>query len=361
MCNSKQKNYRFARVRIIWHIFRFLMIIIIGLEVFLQFYNPFSTRIKHNKVLMPKNVVYEINQNQTNAIDSHIFHSKNSLGFRGDELPETKSKKIICMGGSTTECFYLSDGKDWPALLKNKLFAKNKNIWLNNAGMDGHSTRGHLELLNSQILKLKPDMIFLMCGLNDISLDTNNRFENKKISFWRKLYNQFEIPATIVNLKRVELAVQSGFNHQIVSDFGAMETIDFSDSEIKKSILEEKPFVKGYEKRLTEIIKICKKNKIKLVLITQSILFENTIDVFTDVYFGNKKTGNKNGNWMGKLLDLYNNKTLAVGKKRGVYVIDLNQRMPQDSRFFYDGYHFSNNGADMVADIIFDESKQLFK
>ena len=40
-------------------------------------------------------------------------------------------------------------------------------VWLNNAGLDGHSTFGHEILLRSHIIKLKPDMIIFLTGIND--------------------------------------------------------------------------------------------------------------------------------------------------------------------------------------------------
>lgn len=349
-------------MRILWKIFRFLLIIVVGLEIFLQFYNPFSSRIKHQTIILPKNIEYKIEQNKTNSIDSLIVHSKNNLGFRGENYDKTvQLSRIFCLGGSTTECFYLSNGKDWPNLLGQKLKTINSKVWLNNAGMDGHSTFGNLNLLEKQILKLQPNYIILMCGLNDITLDTANKFEVKKIGFFRKLYNALEIPATIINLRRVSNSVKSGLNHQIMTDIRTADTLHLTNQDIEMALKNEKTYLKNYEKRLNSIYQICKKNKIKLILVTQAILFSDEKDLLTDIDLGLLKTGEQNGKLKGKLMSIYNQKTISFARKKGIKLVELAERLPKDSRFYYDGYHFSNYGSEMVADVIFDETKQIFK
>ena len=51
------------------------------------------------------------------------------------------SLPVITVGGSIqfAECL-LSDGKTWPADIENRLGQSFHNVWINNAGMVGHST-----------------------------------------------------------------------------------------------------------------------------------------------------------------------------------------------------------------------------
>jgi hypothetical protein len=41
-----------------------------------------------------------------------------------------------------------------------------------------------------------------------------------------------------------------------------------------------------------------------------------------------------------------------VGKEKGVLVIDLAREMPKNSNYYYDLTHYTNTGAEKVADII---------
>jgi lysophospholipase L1-like esterase len=332
-----------------------LLLIILCIEIALQIYNPFTSRIKNGKIILPINTKYELKLPNYYGMDSFIVHTKNSLGFRGPELTDSVKTKIICIGGSTTECFYLNDGKDWPNVLGDKFSNDNKNIWLNNAGMDGQSSFGHLKLLKKHIIPLKPDYIILMCGLNDMSLDTPARFDESKPSFLQKIYNTFELPSTIRNIIRAGKAKEAGLNHQFFENLNSAETFEMSDSSIEIRLKKEQKYILGYEKRIGEIISLCKKNKIKLIFVSQSILFSDETDLFTNVYLGNLKTGDINGKTRSYISKMYNRSTYKVATQNNLPFINLTARLPKDSRFFYDGYHFTNDGAEIAAGIIYDE------
>lgn len=111
-------------------------------EIVLRIYNPFSNFIKHGKLILPanQNVVFE--NKWIPQLDKQIHYSRNSLGFRGPEPIDSLQKlnSIICVGGSTTACYFLSDSTTWPFLLGEKLSDSLPGVWVNNAGIDGHST-----------------------------------------------------------------------------------------------------------------------------------------------------------------------------------------------------------------------------
>ena len=84
------------------------------------------------------------------------MHTKNSLGFRGAPPPRDFPDylTIITIGGSTTECFYLSDGRTWPDLLGQNLSREFNRVWVNNAGLDGATTYRHLILMEDYVVTL---------------------------------------------------------------------------------------------------------------------------------------------------------------------------------------------------------------
>ena len=55
-----------------------------------------------------------------------------------------------------------------------------------------------------------------------------------------------------------------------------------------------------------------------------------------------------------RLLERYNDVTRQVGRERGVLTVDLARALPKDSTFFYDFFHFTNEGADRVGAILHD-------
>ena len=304
--------------------------------------------------------MYEVDLPNYPGLDSKLIHTKNSLGLRGSEPSKSETLKVVCMGGSTTECFYLSDGKDWPNVLGEKLKKDYPQMWLNNAGMDGQSSFGNLQMLKQYVIKLKPNYILLMCGLNDMGLETPSNFDENK-SLYSKIYNFLELPSTITNLIRAGKAKKAGLNHQFISDISSAEKLKLDDASIFKLLTNEQKYLQGYQNRIAEFAKICKENNIKLIFVSQSILFSDEKDLYSNVYLGDLKTGEINGKARAFILKMYNKVTFDFAEKNKIPYINLAARLPKDSRFFYDGYHFTNDGSEISAGIIYDEiiSKNL--
>jgi lysophospholipase L1-like esterase len=338
----------------------FTLLVLACLEFTLHIYNPFSSRVKNGEIILPKNTSYKITLPYYQGLDTQITHSKNSLGLRGPEINKSETLKIICMGGSTTECFYLNDGKDWPNILGSKIKNDFPKSWLNNAGMDGQSSFGNIQMLKQYILKLKPNYIILMCGLNDMGLEAPSNFDENK-SILKKVYNFLEIPSTIINISRAGKAKKAGLNHQFISDISKAEKLKMDDTAVMRCLKKEEKYLTGYKNRLGEFAKICQDNNIKLIFVAQTILFSDEEDLFTNVYLGDVKTGQINGKTRAYILKMYNKVTFDFAASMGLPFINLAARLPKDSRFFYDGYHFTNDGAEISAGIIYDEivSKNL--
>jgi hypothetical protein len=101
------------------------LVALAGLEVLLRAYNPLEIRFRPDRIVLPVNKRYVIdNAGKFTKLPPSTLHTKNRLGFRGQAPPRDFPDylTIITIGGSTTECFYLSDGrtswgKDSPASL----------------------------------------------------------------------------------------------------------------------------------------------------------------------------------------------------------------------------------------------------
>jgi lysophospholipase L1-like esterase len=152
------------------------------LEMLLRIHDPFKFRVRGDKIVLPANVDYTFKNNSLKKLDQNIIHKKNSLGFRGEEPPKNFENylTIITVGGSTTECFYLSDDKQWTYVLGMNLKNHFKKLWINNAGLDGHSTFGHIVLMEDYIVKLKPKIVLFLVGINDMGM-RNLKFHDSKM------------------------------------------------------------------------------------------------------------------------------------------------------------------------------------
>jgi lysophospholipase L1-like esterase len=342
-------------------ILRWGLMIFLGAEIILHIYNPFIRKNAADKIELHPNRNYGMrNIAASNNLVQDITVSTNSLGFRGSEPDDKQKNRIICMGGSTTECPYLTDGQDWPALLLTALQKKDKNIWLNNAGVNGLKSSQYLKFFKNNILPLKPRAIILMSGLDDISFPMEVEKPREDLSIFEKAYNFLETPKTIavfMHGNRIQRP-QDAIYHRYL-DLETSITLEMTDSAILQRIAREQPMVELYKNNLQQLADACKANNIKLILVSQAILFGDEKDVISNIDLGTLKTGDINGKAKSLLLKQYNKTSFDIAEKNNLKFVNVSARLPKDATFFYDGYHFTNDGAAFVSEIIYDEVKDL--
>jgi lysophospholipase L1-like esterase len=240
-------------------------------------------------------------------------------------------------------------------------------LWINNAGLDGHSTFGHLILIKDYLIKLKPKVVLLLVGQNDVGNDNLREFdvENFKTSlyfksakgFIKSLASYSEVISTGLNIYRSFLADYRGLSHKNVQ-LGAIPRlyIEISDEiETRIKMGHKINYLNAYQKRLQEIIKVATENNIKLVFLTQPALYGDTIDVVTGVDLGKIGiTAGINGKVSWEVLELYNDVTRHVCSENNIPLIDLAREMPKNSKYYYDFLHYTNEGAEKVAQIVYE-------
>ena len=349
--------------------------IFIGLllcEIILRIYNPFPFSIKKGRLILPANQNKTFKNNWIRKLDKEIHYSRNSLGFRGPERPDAFSEKItlLTIGGSTTECKFLSDSSTWSFLLYQKLKTKNNDVWLNNAGIDGHSTFGHLLLLNEYVLKLKPKFVLFLTGINDVEIEKPDEFDlmtEKKINtssfkgFLKSILNYTELGRTAFNFYHVQIAYKKGLVHREINFPGLVEN-PLPDSVISRQLEKQKPYLKGYHERIDKLVMQCIQVGIHPILITQPSLFGSYTDSATNIAMGNKWTEkNEEDNCLvyEKKLELYNDVLRSYSNK--LTVIDLEREMPKKSNYYYDFTHFTNEGAGIVSAILFTHLRTIIQ
>lgn len=287
------------------------------------------------------------------------------MGFRGAEIPPNFNDylSIITVGGSTTECFYLSDGKDWPSLLELNLKKIFPLVWVNNAGFDGHSTFGHKILIDDFILKIKPDIILLLVGANDVGREDLNKGYDRRItpksddSIKENILQKSELYNFIKNIFRVLKAREMEVHHKEIDPL-KLETLKINENEKIVIFQQHKKILDNFKKRVNLLIEKCGTANIEPILITQTLLWGDVIDPATKIYLAELKTKKgQNGILQWEVLEMYNDVIRNIAKEKKIFIIDLAKLMPKDSRYFYDEYHFTNLGAEKVAEIIFNDIK----
>jgi len=217
-------------------------------------------------------------------------------------------------------------------------------------------------LMNDYLIKLKPSMILMMAGVNDMGrndLTASDKYSMKGTygsvaSFFTK---NSELINLIANLMRAKRAKTNRLNDTWF-DLRNYEKMSIPEAEMEERLKAHRSkYLSGYEQRMDSIVKICNQQNIGMVLITQPALFGKGIDSVSGADLEQYKLFNDaNGMMWWKTLELYNEVTRQIAVKNNILLIDLANELPKSSRYFYDMIHFTDEGALKVSEII---DKQL--
>jgi lysophospholipase L1-like esterase len=329
------------------------------LEVLLRVYNPLEMRFRPDRIVLPvnKRYIFDNTEKFPTKLPKTTIHTKNSLGFRGAPPPRDFPDylTIITIGGSTTECFYLSDGRTWPDLLGQQLSRGFKRVWVNNAGLDGATTYRHLILMEDYVVKLRPKVALFLVGINDVGAGDIAAAEARRghdlKQRWRVLLHRSEVYALGQNLWRYFMAQRRGLHHTEIDlrKAGRLEQLPDGPGLLKDYETNSLPF---FAARLEKLVKVCRDHGIEPVLITQPTLYGPGIDPVTGVDLETVIVGDQNGRFLFQAIDLYNEATRRVAQKNGVLLVDLARELPRNSAFYYDYLHYTESGAKAVAGIV---------
>jgi len=346
------------------------LVLALGLvEIALRIYNPLGFSIKGYKIILPYNKNEVIHHSSWSKLDKNVYLHRNSLGFRGDEPPRDWDRylSIVAVGGSTTICFELADDKTWVHVLGEKLKNNFSRVWINNAGLAGHSTFGHIILMENFLVKLRPKVVIFLVGVNDTGLvehgndvDTSIHQGLRWDSFrslerlTAALADHSEVAAAILNLKRYFFPKVTWAPPQREIDLKTEPTVEMSEktkAALKRDF--QAKYLKPYETRLRTLVRISKENHILPVLMTQPALYGNCRDDVTgvDLSIIKIKEGINSG-FYWDILEILNGVTRQVAQEEKVLLIDLARELPKSSRYYYDLMHYDNVGAEKVATII---------
>lgn len=328
-------------------------------EAALRVYNPVDLPLRGTNIVLPasKRLVFD-NPNENSKIDREIVVTYNGIGFRGPDPPEDFENRftILTVGGSTTHSARQGDGLDWSSHVRNALDERFENTWLNNAGLEGHSTFGHLYLMEQFLVDLKPNMVMFLIGLNDRGRDSERKFDFHHRpghqSIGQRIVAKSELLSTVLVVWRQIRAKRLGLLH-FEFEMATRSIVAPGNEDVDATLAEHRAkYLEPYRQRVLDLVRICRETDIEPVLITQPTLHGYGIDPTTGLDIGTRDSGDHSAGLEGQVLDLYNGVVRDIGRNEGVFVIDLSEELPLDSALFYDWVHYTNGGAEEVGRIV---------
>ncbi|MFC1490641.1 SGNH/GDSL hydrolase family protein [Candidatus Latescibacterota bacterium] len=267
----------------------------------------------------------------------------NSHGFRGQELVNDKTFRIVCLGDSVT--FGQPGEKNtYPSVIQKELAKIDTPLPVEviNAGINGQSSSNMIFRI-SRIMKLKPDIILILAGWNDLFFEnieayTDNRFPFG--SYW-DIESQEN---TRLHLLRL-LSKKAGFTSR-------------KSSPLSYSPKEFIPF--NFEYNLNRIIARIQRKQVKTAIITLPKLMPDDTEKITPTML--KKLilpefiAQDDFESFLKVYNSYNTIIKKTAEENGIPVFDAESTFGSQKRtrsvFFEDTCHLSSAGNTLLGKFI---------
>ena len=299
----------------------------------------------------------------------------NSRGIRGKELDPKDTYRVLCIGGSTTECLYLDDTKTWPRQLENRLSQYTDQPWVGNVGRSGMTAHHHVTLLEHLPEAHLVDCWLVLCGLNDMGQQLrgtyaanaqntwNNVFAYRHVALGRSthrpLHRNFFIFHLLEILRKRFKVMMHSQDAVAFQDVKAEWIVDRVKSRLNKPHTDQlpdiKPFLEEYERNLVRLVRLSREREVLLVMATQPTGWSDNITPQYDANLLGTQLPDGRYIAIAKLAEVmaqFNDKMRQVCKRENVPCIDLAKHVPKGLDSFYDDAHFNEQGARIVATLL---------
>jgi len=303
------------------------------------------------------------------GITGTIEFTVNSLGVRGPEVDLSKvDTRILCVGGSTTECLYVTDKRSWPWQLQDKLSkALAKPVFVGNAGRSGLLSINHAYLLKNYPLADQFQWVIVLTGINDMGSLLRATYEQRLAtvaeetlgtSYKNRAYYRRLTPVRVLDrLVALGLAGET-----VVQDpMGNW----YTDARQKRQALLRRRTIRGahpdldralvtYAANLQTIVETSREKGLRLVMMTQPTIYRKDLpeDLERLLFGGIAPDGAYTTEVLAEMIDAFNRTLIKVAQEHSVDYIDLASMLPKDTSTFYDDAHFNLTGCDKVSTIV---------
>ncbi len=278
----------------------------------------------------------------------------------------TPQIKIVFLGGSSTECFYVSPEERFP-YRGGRLLERQLGMSVNsyNGGVSGNHSMHANVLLAAKVLPMKPQVVVLMEAMNDFgtllltgSYWNDNPYRSMIVqeppqrsgSRWHEFTRGLRsvVRSALPSTSSVLSQAWRRLFHQesaTADEFAAIRGV------VLKPRLE--PMLNEYAASIRTFVRTARAFGIEPVLMTQAHRLTANPDPAIKLAFS--KLERDNGvdyeTYRGILLE-FNDAMRKVAEHEQVTLIDLERLIPQNREFIYDSVHYNATGSRRAAEII---------
>jgi lysophospholipase L1-like esterase len=288
-------------------------------------------------------------------------------GIRAATPPAIGQRRILAIGGSTTECVYLDDTETWSARLAQQLDHP-ESTWTGNVGISGFDLGDHLRFAEESPLLEGVAVLVVQPGINDCW-----RFLAKEVEAMD--YGRFELRPPVVSATtpiapRRPLWTRS----RVIQLYHTLrkegpppeqqEGIGGREYQIRrdKRAAAEKtgelpPLAEGlalYRSRIEGLIATCQRRDVQAMFTTQPVVWRADLSAEAEArcWFGWLPDGRYlTLAALREAMDQYNETLKQVCGERAVPCVDLSPLNGSEA-YFYDDCHFTEAGAEAVVQLV---------
>ena len=359
-------------------------VLFIGIIILELFFGNWFKKSGLHLLSIPRNVQLSFKANNIyQSEDNLITYSRDEFGFRGI-YNDVGDIDILTVGGSTTNQLYVTDGKTWQDVIHKEFEFDGKEVYIVNAGVNGHSTVGHIKSFEkwfSEIPNLKAKYILFYIGLNDLSLSdgdfVSRGFDHIDRSSMHKIERMIRDNSAMFYLarltkgylraKRNHLVEKYAWNYESVEWDSIATLINYNEImsealrefEIRLKILANKTREMGsipiFVTQTTRVYKI-ENGVVYGVKTVKTIESNKQYDKI--FYYNNYRCNSVDQYHMQKLI---NDKLIEVCIELNCISIDLATELNFDlEEDFYDSVHSTPSGSEKIGKFLYQRLKHLF-
>ncbi|MBX9789119.1 MAG: hypothetical protein K2Y37_09410 [Pirellulales bacterium] len=295
---------------------------------------------------------YEPNSSVVPGVFGAATASINGLGLRGTDRPAGPGVyRILCVGGSTTECLFLDDAESWPALLMADLNrAGTGKYWVGAAAVSEMASADHLRFLRDSPRVAEVQCVLLLVGAGDfmrlaLGMDTGGQtpplwLDSNWLAHLREIWN--------VKLRAGIVVDRTGERYALLE----------RNLPIAAGTLPIKDALDQYANRLRSIAQVARDRKLRLVLCTQPVMWDDYLTTlgnerlrFVRVYPSAPDWSFLAGDCRA-IMDQFNARLVQVATETGVELVDPATQMNGIEVYFYDDFRLNERGCAEFASLL---------
>jgi lysophospholipase L1-like esterase len=276
----------------------------------------------------------------------------NSLGFRGREIASPKPRgvfRVAVLGGSTTYGEFIhDDAQTFPAQLERELHERygRQDVEVINAGCPGYNSWESLQNLQFRVLDLEPNLVILYDGVNDVHARLVHPASYKADNSGRRRIWTPPIEVTLCRysvLSRIvgyhlglwRIPGVDSFVRAPTADPGAHDASSIIGGDPKDVLQQNEPIY--FRRNLRNMVAVARANGVKVMMATWACSPLRGDYASTEHY----QAGIAQNNAVVK----------ETAREQQVELFDFAAVMPTDPRFWRDGRHVNESGAQRQGEL----------